>query len=123
MRRGDVGNKKLGAVGIRACIRHAQDAGTIVLEAQRARFIVEAVAGAAASCAGWVTTLNHKRLILDNAVERYTIVETITRQKHEIVHGDGRFLRIHLDVTLALAGVETRGVVLLWVDLHRGGTP
>src|SRR5690606_14986661 len=73
-------------------------------------------------CAGWVTTLNHKRRILDNAVERYTIVETITRQKHEIVHGDGRFLRIQLDVKLALAGVETRGVVLLRVDLHRGGT-
>ena len=77
--RGAKGDEELGAVGIGAGIGHGEDASTVVLEGERASFVVKFVAGAAGACASWVATLGHE--VADDAVEGCAVVEALAREE------------------------------------------
>src|SRR5690606_19819887 len=79
---GGVGDEELAAIGVGASIRHRNDA-RVMLERVAARFVLELVAGAAASGAGGVATLNHE--VADYTVEEDAIVEALACQKDEVV--------------------------------------
>src|SRR5262245_59475213 len=55
VRHGAEGNRELGAVGVGACVGHAQYTGALKLEGKCAGLVVELIARAALTCAGRVT--------------------------------------------------------------------
>src|SRR5690606_38800852 len=60
-------NEELAAVGVPASIRHRQDTGPVMEQRQRARLVVELVAGAATPGARGIAALHHE--VLDHTVE------------------------------------------------------
>src|SRR5258708_24703821 len=70
---GAEGDEELGAVGVAAGVGHGEDAGAVMREGERARLVVELVAGAACARAGGVAALGHEAA--DDAVEGGAVVE------------------------------------------------
>lgn len=109
VRCGHMGDEKLAAIGSRARIRHGEHTGFVVLEAGF-YFVLEAVAWAAASCAGGVATLDHE--LRDDAVEGDAVVVTAFCEVQEIRNGYrcGGWLQCGLN--RAFAGVNNNTDVL-----------
>ena len=69
MRRGDMRDEELRAVGVRAGVGHAERAGPLVPQCQRGSFVVKAIAWPAAAGARGVAALDHERRILDHSMK------------------------------------------------------
>src|SRR6266542_5533071 len=71
----------------------------------------------ASTSTGRVTALDHEGL--DDAVERGVVVKALARQEDEVIHRLGCLIGKQLDDDVALAGLQPRLVLLLWVNCHR----
>src|SRR5262249_25114340 len=101
-------------------VRHAQNAGAVVLERERGWLIVPLIAGAAGPRCGRVATLRHEAL--DDAVKGRSIVIAVSRERLRVVDRDrGRRIAVPIGVQLgqvvehvaapgAIAQVDRRGV-------------
>ena len=107
MRRGEVGQEELAAVGSRARIRHGNDPGLVVLEDQ---FAGEAVARATRAVAERVSALGHE-IALD-PVEAEAIVESAQGQIGEIGHGGRRRAMVEFHPHDSFFGFDHREQVL-----------
>src|SRR5207248_9319512 len=104
-------DEKLAAVSVRSRVRHGDDALGVL---QAHRLVLEAITGAARPGAGGIAGLDHE--VLDDAMERHTVVIAFTRQEHEVVHRRGRLLRQQVDDQVALARAQRGAVELAGVE-------
>ncbi len=79
-------------------------------------FISESVTGAATSGSGRVSTLGHKAG--DDAVECRAIVESLTREKHEVIHRYRNITGEQLKHYVSLLCFNGGNVLLAGVDCH-----
>jgi hypothetical protein len=94
-------DEKLGAVGIRAGIRHRKHTGASVLEVL-VEFIGKIVTGAAGTGAFGTTALDHE--VVDDAVESQTVVEAVFSELFEILDGLRRLVVVQLDSDIDVLG-------------------
>jgi len=80
------------------------------------KLVGELVAGAACARASWIAALRHE--ILNDAVERHGLVESLAGEEHEIVDGTGRFVRKQFDDNVALVQLERRNIFFLGINHH-----
>src|SRR6266404_2251388 len=110
-------NEKLAAVGVWPGVGHGKRSGLMLVWIALA-FVFEAIARAAAAGSGGVAALNHE--IRNHTVKGSPVVKFVARQEHEIVDCLGCVLREELANDFAARCVQSRGVLLLRIDAHRG---
>jgi hypothetical protein len=113
MRLRRVRDEELAAIGVRACVRHRNNAG-VVLERIATQFVLELVAGTAAPGACGVAALNHE--VVDDAMKRYSVIEAFASQKDEVVDRLGRMLGIELEFDRASVGLHCGAIDGVCVD-------
>ena len=116
VRGGDMGDEELRAVGVRASICHAENAGAVVLELKRGEFVIPFVAGVAASTAMRVAALDHE--VGDHPMESQSIIKAILGKEDKVIDGDRCFGGEKLDAKVAFVGRKLGDIALLGVDLH-----
>ena len=104
-------DEELGAVGVRAGVRHRDRAGRVAVARQ---LVVEGVAGAAAAGALGVAALDDE--VPHDAVEGEPVVEALAGEEDEVVDGDRRAPRLEGDRDVAAARPQRGRVARRRVD-------
>ena len=121
MRLWRVGDEKLGAVCAGASVGHGQIARAVLVRIAH-KLVFEAVARTTATGTGGVAALDDE--VGNDAVEGDAIVKAFTRQKHEVVDGDGGGVGKQFNFDGAFVGFHRNCVTFFKVNLQvRGGLP
>src|SRR6185436_12693031 len=106
---------ELRAVGSRSGIGHRKAAASVPVRIIL-YFVVEAVAWTAPARSVRVAALDHE--ILDHAMEHGTVIEILTSEEYEVVHGVGSVFSEQLADDGTAGGFERSSVRLRGVDRH-----
>lgn len=103
MRLSRMGDEKLAAIGAGAGVGHRKNTGAVVTQGVAGKFVLEAVARAAAAGAGGISPLDDK--IWNDAVEDNAVIKAFTGQKYKIIYCNGCILGIQFDFDNTFVGV------------------
>ena len=115
VQRGPSQMKNCRTIGVRPAVSHSDGTN---LAGRRHRVVGDTVARATGAIAKGVPTLDEE--VLDDAVEEEPVIEALTREEDEVIHGERCAHRVELDHDVPQAGPDCGNVRPGQIDRHRG---